>query len=162
MLNVKSINNRTVGEELVLGISSLGENMSLRRAILFKKSVDDYVAWYIHGSDETIPAAIKYGKYASLVRLKVEPKTDDQLKPFDIGRQIAQHIVGMKPTSIGDAPTADNTEGTEFKDDESRLLHQEFLMQPGLRVYDFLKKHNTQILDYMRVECGERIDNEPS
>jgi elongation factor Ts len=115
------------------------------------------MAWYVHGMSHN-DEQVKYGKYIALVRLNMEPKDDDH-KPFDIGRQIAQHIVGMKPTAIGDMPDADNV---QFSDDETRLLHQEFLMQPGLRVADFLKQHNAQLLDYIRIECGEPIENEPS
>jgi len=29
------------------------------------------------------------------------------VEPFEIGKQIAQHIVGMKPTSLGDLPNED-------------------------------------------------------
>jgi elongation factor Ts len=148
-----------VGEELVLGISSLGENMALRRAILFKKKAGDNTAWYIHGGGEST-GAVKYGKYISLVRLSMQPVVDGVL-PFDVGRQIAQHIVGLSPKSIGDVPSND-ADSAKLSDDETRLLHQEFLMQPGIRVYDFLKKHNAEILDYVRLECGERIENEPA
>ena len=84
------------------------------------------------------------------------------LKPFDIGRQIAQHIVGMKPLSIGEMPKEYTvpTEPVKIDENETKLLYQEFLMKPNTRVLEFLHENHTVVNDFVRLECGEVIENE--
>ena len=77
----------------------------------------------------------------------------------------------MKPTSLGDLPKEEPTSQNEtnqessvkieIDENEKRLLYQEFLMKPNTRVLDFLNEHKAEIIDFMRVECGEKIENEP-
>lgn len=86
------------------------------------------------------------------------------IKPFDIGRQIAQQIVGMNPKSLGEMPAEKPpalAEGEVIKiaDNESRLLYQEFLMKPNTRVLDFLFENSARINDYVRFECGDSSDD---
>ena len=82
-----------------------------------------------------------------------------------MGRQIAQHIVGMKPTSLGEMPKEGEAKSGEEKpkpdENEKRLLYQEFLMKENTTVLDFLKEHKSEIVDFIRLECGEIIENEP-
>ena len=71
----------------------------------------------------------------------------------------------MKPKSLGELPqeTAEtSSEPVKIDENDTRLLHQEFLMKPNIRVLDFLNEHHTTINDYVRFETGEIIDNEPS
>jgi elongation factor Ts len=100
-----------------------------------------------------------------------------KFEPHDIGRQLAQHVVGMKPTSIGELPKEEvqhpssetepkieeknEQQKVQLDDSETRLLYQEFLMKPDSRVIDFLKEHKVEVIDFIRLECGEKIDNEP-
>lgn len=75
----------------------------------------------------------------------------------------------MKPTSLGELPK-ENVEksATELEnskpvinENEKRLLYQEFLMKENTTVLDFLNEHKSEIVDYVRLECGENIENEP-
>lgn len=74
---------------------------------------------------------------------------------------MAQHIVGMKPTSIGERPAPQTTsnpgETVEIKIDENdtRLLYQEFLMKPNTRVLEFVNENHAIVNDFVRLECGE-------
>jgi len=84
-------------------------------------------------------------------------------KPFDIGRQVAQHIVGMKPSTIGELPTQQtNTplEQPKIEENETRLLYQEFIMKTNTRVVDFLNENKVVVNDFVRLECGEPLENE--
>jgi translation elongation factor EF-Ts len=86
-------------------------------------------------------------------------------KPFDIGKQIAQHIVGMKPSFLGELmpdvnSNASSTDSLKIDESETRLLYQEFLMKPNTRVLDFLREHNATVNEYVRFETGETIDTE--
>lgn len=75
-----------------------------------------------------------------------------------MGRQIAQHVVGLKPLVIGDLP-ANNTETGEINidDNDTRLLYQGFLMKPEIRVLDFLQQNHLIVDDFVRFERGEEI-----
>ena len=42
--------SRTIGDEIALSIGSLGENMILRRAVVFNLKEQEQLAWYMHGS----------------------------------------------------------------------------------------------------------------
>ena len=71
----------------------------------------------------------------------------------------------MKPSSIGDLPSIEETKinsdkPIQFSENETRLLHQEFLMKPNTRVLDFLAENRTVIRDFVRFQCGEAIENE--
>lgn len=87
---------------------------------------------------------------------------NENYKPFDIGRQIAQHIVGLKPLSLGEMPKEQvkPSETLKIDENETRLLYQEFLMKPNTRVLDFLNENHSIINDFVRLECGQVIEGE--
>lgn len=91
-----------------------------------------------------------------------QTQKNENYKPFDIGRQIAQHIVGMKPSSLGEMPKEQSPAGEPVKIDENetRLLYQEFLMKPNTRVLDFLNENHSLVNDFVRLECGELVENQ--
>lgn len=88
-------------------------------------------------------------------------------------------LVGMNPTEIGtlkniepvvetaEEPT--KTDGADGEDasakqlypdsDESSLLNQEFLLDPDLRVGEYLIENGIEVLDFARYECGEQIES---
>jgi hypothetical protein len=41
---------RTISDQLALLIGSLGENMSVRRAVVFNVEPNQHLSWYMHGS----------------------------------------------------------------------------------------------------------------
>jgi translation elongation factor EF-Ts len=42
--------NKSIGDQIALAIGNLGENMTLRRAVLVKLEKGQHLAWYMHGS----------------------------------------------------------------------------------------------------------------
>lgn len=157
--------SKTIGDYLALSIGSLGENMSIRRAAVFNLPKDQYLSWYMHGGVSSALNSCHFGKFGALVSTS-QTGQNDNYKPYEIGRQIAQQIVGLKPASIGEMPPPlkkleDGTfEVPKIDESETRLLHQEFLMKPSLRVGDFLNQNSTAINEYVRFECGEVLDTE--
>lgn len=82
---------RTVEEQLTHLIATIGENMSLRRAVAL--SVDEgVVASYMHNAVEA-----DLGKIGVLVALKSAAPTD---KLQELGKQIAMHVAAMNPQSV--------------------------------------------------------------
>jgi hypothetical protein len=84
----------------------------------------------------------------------------------------------MKPKTLGDMPqplaappSPSSLDGSEaapppqpealnIEESELRLLHQEFLMKPDMRVADFLREQHAVVNDFVRFECGEVLENE--
>ena len=80
----------------------------------------------------------------------------------------------MKPVSIGELPrvveaastteaasnadTTSTVEPPKIDENETRLLYQEFLMKPNIRVLDFLNENHAKVNDFVRFECGENLD----
>lgn len=164
--NVSFINDasRTISDEMALAIGSLGENMSVRRAVLFNIGPKETLGWYMHGSNANPINQCHFGKYGALISMEMTEENLDY-KPFEIGRQVCQHIVGLKPSTLGELPqeeTEEQKESLNIDENETRLLHQEFLMKPGVRVLDFLKEQKSIVNDFVRFECGEAFEtNEP-
>ncbi|XP_050078171.1 elongation factor Ts, mitochondrial [Anopheles maculipalpis] len=150
---------KSLGDHLALMIGTVGENASLNRAICFKAPESIQLTGYVHPApNEEIPHDVPLiGKYGSLVAFKSAHSTVQEgeggLSPAQIARKVCQHIVGMKPERIGepgkDEPAAD-------KDDETCLIHQEYLVDPTYTVGEVLEANRLQIVDFQRFECGEK------
>jgi elongation factor Ts len=103
--------NRNVLEELTHQISTIGENMSLRRV----KSINvqkGFVASYMHN---TLTPML--GKIGVLVALSSEAEIDF-LK--ELGKQIAMHIAASKPLSL----SKDTLDSTEIEKERKFLSEQ--------------------------------------
>ncbi len=44
--------DKTIGDEIALAIGNIGENLSLRRAVVFNSVPNQFISWYIHGSSK--------------------------------------------------------------------------------------------------------------
>lgn len=92
---------RTVAEEITNAISTIGENMELRRSTIVEAK-SGYVASYIHNA--TKPGLGKIG-----VLLAVETPAAD--KAQEIGKQVAMHIAAAKPEALNrDGVSTDSIE----------------------------------------------------
>jgi elongation factor Ts len=80
--------NGTVGDELTRLVSTIGENLTVRRAVSLAVK-PGVVGSYVH-----LPSAPGLGKIGVLVALESAGKTED-LKP--VARQIAMHIAAANP-----------------------------------------------------------------
>lgn len=106
------------------------------------------------------------GKFATVVKMTF-PDQDT------VARQLCQQIVGMNPKEVGEwSPQEVQQKEPKKKKDkkaqegeieqkveivpESRLLDQEFLLGSGT-VRSFLKDSGPQIVDFVRLECGEDL-----
>ncbi|ETN66170.1 elongation factor ts [Anopheles darlingi] len=149
---------KSLGDHLALVIGTVGENATLNRAICFKAPENIQLTGYVHPApNEEIPLDVpQVGKYGSLVAFRAEQSATGGSEGEDaalVARKVCQHIVGMKPERIGehgkDEPAAD-------KDDETCLIHQEYLVDPSFTVGEVLEANRLQIIDFQRFECGEK------
>lgn len=60
----------------------------------------------------------------------------------------------MKPTKIGDI---EKDLPKENKDEETVMIHQEFIMEPETPVFEILTSSGISMVDFFRFECGEEI-----
>ena len=90
LLAAKMASGSTVGDSITNLIATIGENMSVRRAVAL--SVDPgVVAAYVHNA-----SADNMGKIGVLVALKSE---GDKGVLAEIGRKIAMHVAAASPTA---------------------------------------------------------------
>lgn len=150
---LKVDDGKTLGEHLALLIGTVGENASLKRAICYKSPTAVRLCGYIHPapSGSIVDGQLLTGKFGSIAAFNSNSDKTEEVR--EIQRKIVQHIVGMKPEKIGDA---EQDQPNEVKDDETCLIHQEFLLDPQITIGEILQENNIKIIDFQRFECGEK------
>ena len=116
--------------------------------------------WSVSQGQDTmcVPRDVLMGRYAGLVTFthdKPPPEEgadEHRLTWYEIGNQLAQHIVGMNPRKIGDPET---NKPRRNKDKETKLIFQEFLLDEDLTVQEYLEENKVQVLDFLRFGLGE-------
>lgn len=176
----KLASGKTVEEEVTSNVSTIGENLSLRR--MERLSVDKgQVISYIHNS--VVPGM---GKIAVLVAIETDNNED---KTVEVGKQIAMHIAASRPISLntdGVDPEVLEREKAIFAEqakasgkpdniiekmvegrirkfyEESVLLEQTFVMDNKTKIKDVVKTiaPNAELKAFARLELGEGIEQE--
>lgn len=137
---------KTLNDHLALLIGTVGENASLKRAICFKTNDSVTLSGYAHPAPNVEDKnAIKFGKYGTIVAFNGSSSAIVQ-------KNLCQHIVGMNPVKLGEKG---KDEPAESKDDETCLIHQEYLLDPDTTVAEVLETNQIEIIDFQRFECGE-------
>ncbi|XP_071524284.1 elongation factor Ts, mitochondrial isoform X2 [Panulirus ornatus] len=134
----------TLGDLLALAIGTIGENMSLPRAVRIQGSPGTHLVGISHPS--TLDQNLQTGKYGAILALK------SSCELTEVAKQLCVHVIGMNPKVIGTLsdPKASNP------DDETTLVHQEFLTDPAKTVGEVLQEENIEIVDFVRFESGEQ------
>jgi len=129
----------------------------------------------------------RYGSAMTFKTVEV-PNQPDKVSLAATARQICQHIIGMNPARVGDittfAPPAasvvpegsdavsecaelsvEEQEDAEVKrlDDvkvshHDELIHQDFLLDPDVKVGQILLQSGIRVLDFVRYEVGQDLD----
>lgn len=193
-INVKDIeelkaakmpNGKSVEEDVVENIATIGENLTLRRMEVLKVS-EGAIGSYVH--NEVVP---NLGKISVLVGLQSSAK--DTVKLEALAKQIAVHVAGNNPQSIDDSGLDQalvererkvffEKSKEEGKPDniiekmvegrickffaEVVLLQQSFLFNNKLTVAEVIKNASKelgaeiQVTKFIRYELGEGIEQE--
>lgn len=141
---------KCLADQLALVIGSLGENATLRRAMCFKTDGNIHLSAYAHPSG-TEHNNILLGRFGGLIALKQKEQKDIDIKA--LGRNLCQHVVGMDPKKVGTS----SDEPAKNPDDETCLIHQEYLVDETTIVNDVLEEHGIEVIDFKRFECGENL-----
>ncbi|EDW39778.1 GL15933 [Drosophila persimilis] len=149
--NLPTDKGRNLGDHLALLIGAVGENATIKRAICFKAKHDINLCGYAHPAPTNVGTTddtTQVGKYGTIMAFRSDIKYPD----YEFQKSICQQIVGLKPKKIGEY---DKDKPVENKDDETCLIHQEYLLDADRTVGEILKEHETTVVDYHRYECGE-------
>ncbi len=91
LLAVKAKSGKTVQDEIISNVATIGENLTLRRTNGISVT-DGVIASYVHNA-----SASNMGAISVLVALESK---GDKSKLMEIGRQIAMHIAASRPQSL--------------------------------------------------------------
>uniref|UniRef100_A0A8C3MQ86 Elongation factor Ts, mitochondrial n=1 Tax=Geospiza parvula TaxID=87175 RepID=A0A8C3MQ86_GEOPR len=135
-------------EHLALAMGRLGERLALRRAGWLRAPPGGFIATYAHGWVPPGPA-VAMGTYGALVACGGPGPGPPPAELRELGRRVAQHVVGMAPTALG---TPEDELGG---DSETRLLAQGTLMEPGVPLGRYLRdRGGLRVWDFLRFQCG--------
>ena len=168
----KQLNNNTLRDVITEKISTIGENINLRR---LSKLEGGNIYSYVHNSIEN-----DLGKIGVLVSL-------EGAQNEEIGKQIAMHIAATTPLAVSEDEVESSLIDRETKIikeqlaeegktpeiaekilagklkkffEENTLLNQKFVMDPDLKVSEVLEKNQQKIIDFRRFKVGEGIEKE--
>ena len=181
-LKIQKIENKDVNVEEYITemISSIGENINLRRMVRFESS-NTIIASYIHGQ-----VSKGLGKIGVMVNLK---STVNNEMVNELGKKIAMHIAATNPLSISiDGIPSDTLERErnilieEARESgkpeeiiekmiegrlkkfyqESVLLEQTYVIDGESKIADVLNSLDSpvEIIDFVRYELGEGIEKD--
>ena len=181
-LKIQKIENKDINVEEYITemISSIGENINLRRMIRFESS-NTNIASYIHGQ-----VSEGLGKIGVMVNLK---STVNNEMVNELGKKIAMHIAATNPLSISieDIPSdilerernilieeaRESGKPEEIIEkmiegrlkkfyQESVLLEQTYVIDGESKVADVLNSLESpvEIIDFVRYELGEGIEKD--
>lgn len=125
--------NKLISEHVVLTVGSLGENIKPGSSFAFKGTNNQTVSTYVHGAVKTELENFQMGSHVGVVLF--EGAVEESL-----GKQIAQHIVGMNPAWVS---SEDN--------DENCLVNQAMLHDASKTVGQIAEQEGFKILDFKRL-----------
>lgn len=134
----------------------MGENLCLRRGRVIDGG-NCLLSGYAHGGQGLTEGGSCNGRAAAVVAIDSGEESATQMRKEELrelGRQIAQHIVGFRPLHT-DRPEGINDEQAK----EQVLLEQPFLFDSDKTVGEVLADKigkAARISDFVRFECGEK------
>jgi len=125
-----------------------------------------HFGFYVHPSSvrgglTQRPLNGRYGALVAIAKLS-DAVSEKHFNLVDVGRKLAQHVVGMNPKSLGEHRFTDSLSQTQALRDknhlsefgqETRLLEQEFLLDPSFLVKEYLFINGVRVVDFVRFEC---------
>ncbi|XP_064598400.1 elongation factor Ts, mitochondrial-like [Liolophura sinensis] len=192
LATVPAGNGKTLADIVAMEVGNIGENIATRRAVCLTTGNDIQLGCYVHlaGPQIQTNSDCIMGKYGAMLTLKqVSSEVNPELSLDETTHLICQHIVGMNPKVIGERgeePTSEkvsrpteadnesesksNPDGSDeeevpkekVKVEENRLIYQEYLLDTSITMGEFMENNCVDVLDFVRYECGEDLENSHS
>ncbi|KAJ8926981.1 hypothetical protein NQ314_020606 [Rhamnusium bicolor] len=124
--NLKTNDGKSLADKLALMIGAVGENATLKRAMCLKAGNGIFLTGYAHPSG-IASNNVQLGRLGGLLAYK-------PLEPSEGSNEISR---------------------AKNKDEESCLIHQEYLLEEGQTIKEILEENKLEIVDFKRFECGE-------
>ncbi|KAI1729891.1 elongation factor TS domain-containing protein [Ditylenchus destructor] len=179
--DVKTSSGQPAKEVITEAIRKLGENIVFSNASLLLSHPDINLLGNCHPRD-TI-GNVQLGEFVAAVGIK-RSESNTGFPTEKLGHQICQHIIGMKPNSLGTPLEAESAEPNEHEstevskeeeqmtedeelnafakvesvqidEDENQLLRQAFMLNPKQSVHEYLEGHGAEVTDFVRFELGK-------
>lgn len=151
--NLIADNNKKLSDEMALVIGSVGENALLRRAVCFKVPDSVQLIGMTFAPSSTSIAAenvVQTGDIATILGIRTPTEITEELK-----KNLCLQIIGTNPLKVGDK---DHDKPAADEDDETCLIHQEYLFDTTIKVGQLLEDRQIEIVDFQRFKVGEIID----
>ena len=173
---MKISDGETVTDQVVAAIGMVGENMAIPRATFFRADDRQTIGCFVHSAGALVTTSTNRSISFHVLSLRAGASVSNVncnlgkygaavvIRPFDmsvqlpkiemqqVARNLAQHVVGLKPTEIGSSLDKRKTPKDE---EETRLLFQEYLLDSDLTVSEYCSQMNVIVDDFIRFECGE-------
>ncbi|KAH9426247.1 hypothetical protein DERP_007187 [Dermatophagoides pteronyssinus] len=172
---------KDIGGDLVVNtIQKLGENIRFVRGCLMRipnnESSQVRLLPYAHavaGKIESNDPEIVLGKYGTIVAVTQLPESNTSVneeeemdttqmsKNIDeLGSRLGQHIIGLSPKIVAPLSTEDTKESPQEEhitgdEEPEALIKQKFIFNEDITVEQFLRNSRANVLDFIRIECGE-------
>ncbi|CAJ0590017.1 unnamed protein product [Cylicocyclus nassatus] len=164
-------NGKSLNEVLAMTVGKLGENITVRSITALYAPQGTSLFSAAHPR-EGVPS-VSMGKFVSVIALRRDEAPG--LFPTDrLAAQICQHVIGMRSETLGEPPKTTKVDGqdkhkkgskdelndfvdvktTQIDEDETALLRQAFMLNPSQTVYEYLKGHQAEVVDFVRSELG--------
>ncbi|CAK8674298.1 unnamed protein product [Clavelina lepadiformis] len=173
----------TLQEEVALAIGKLKENIVINRGCILNAPPGGFIASYIHPSvlvSATRPG-FTLGSFAVIASMSCHDVESSATAVRLRGRDLCQHIVGMKPAVIGEkrvevlnetkvkensldvnsvSGTVEEHEVRKYpppNDRSDHLMRQPFLLDTDISVEHWLEMAGLEIHDFIRYQVGENV-----
>jgi len=155
----------TAREQLV---QKIGENISVRRAVVVEAPVDGVVGAYVHSGRIGVLTQLKGGNAdaAKDVAMHVAAINPLVARPEDMPQEqldkekaiiLAQPDMAGKPEQIAEKMVQGRLKKYLA---EVSLTEQPFVKDPNTSVADYVKSHGGEVVGFTRFEVGEGIEKE--
>ncbi|KAK5971537.1 Elongation factor Ts mitochondrial [Trichostrongylus colubriformis] len=170
------VNGTSIQELVAMAVGELGENITVRNARVFYAPSNSSLYSASHPKESS--TSVSMGKFVSVVALK-RAKEEGLFPTEKLAAQLCQHVIGMRSETLGEPPEErkleeekkqqikeDRDELNDFEDaqtttideDETALLRQAFMLNPSQTVYEYVKGHQAEIVDFVRSELGDAAE----
>lgn len=148
--NLIGSTNKKLADEMALMIGLVGENASLRRAVCFKVPQTIQLigtAYPLKKPSTCADDEFQCGTMGTILGVRSPAEITDELK-----KNLCLQVIGLSPLKIGNQ---EQDKRAANADDETCLIHQEYLFDSSIRMSELLEQQQIEVVDFQKYKCGE-------
>lgn len=162
----------TISELITNATATIGEKITFRRVSVVEKADDEFFGSYMHMGGKISALAVLKGQenetIAKNIAMQVASMAPSYVSQSEIPGDVVEHErelqlqmmkadpkMAGKPEKVLEGILKGKVD-KHFKD--QCLLDQEFFLDPKLKVANFLKDNNAEMVSFVRFQAGEGIE----